>query len=44
LRQEDTVTINRADALNDAIDRLDSYHYLDMSGPLACHGPMALKR
>jgi hypothetical protein len=34
------VTIDRADALDDALDRLDSYHYLVMPGPFACHGPM----
>jgi hypothetical protein len=31
--------INRSDALNDALERLDGYAYLDAPG-FACHGPM----
>ena len=30
----------RADAINDALERLAGYGYLDMPGPFACHGPM----
>jgi hypothetical protein len=30
----------RADALNDALERLAGYEYLDLPGPFACHGPM----
>jgi hypothetical protein len=30
----------RQDALNDALERLEGYEYLDMPGPFACHGPM----
>jgi hypothetical protein len=30
----------RQDALNDALERLEGYEYLDLPGPFACHGPM----
>jgi hypothetical protein len=30
----------RQGALNDALERLERYEYLDLPGPFACHGPM----
>lgn len=32
--------MTRTDALNDALERLAPYEYLDLPGPFACHGPM----
>jgi hypothetical protein len=31
---------SRQDALNDALERLEGYEFLDLPGPFACHGPM----
>jgi hypothetical protein len=36
----DVKQARRQDALNDALERLEGYEYLDLPGPFACHGPM----
>ena len=38
--EDGRVMTGRQDALDDALERLEGYEYLDLPGPFACHGPM----